>query len=581
MTLKALEKPIKDPPPATNGAAQEQIIAGRPAMGKSSVPEAAEYLGNGPSSRNVPLKQIVRSPFNREIDTKSPEFAEMVDSVRQHGVIQPGVGRPLTLDLEAAKRGAPTIELVIGERRWLASSAAGLATMPLVIRQLTDLEAIELQTIENDKRKDLNPIQEAEKYQQLLEQYGKAGMNKEAAIAKLCQRLGQGKSTVYEALRLLELSGPVQLAVKTGALPPSHAGLLAKLPAEFQPSYARGLAPGKALSPKEDEELEQLVGYVEARDEATGLVPFREAKEIIDSALDEIKKAATYEKTAAEFRKKGGIALTLAVSRAAKQGEYVRLEDYLDDFSGFVREAIKGVKELPQMIMRPLRHDPAKAEMVYRTSALLASLSKAGVKPKKQGGGGSMEDYHRRERERQARERIAKAALKASIDPIRSAAGKRNAKIPWPLFIVAMAGWTARQICQRRGWKANYSNAGKVLADHLAKMPENQMPGLVADILIEKITTAHTGRFQPEFVELGKFYGVDVKEITKKESARLAPPPVKKPEKAAKGKVQTSGTRPAKAKKTQKGLTAAARRKLSEAMKTRWAAGRKVAGVKK
>src|SRR5207253_9935637 len=101
---------------------------------------------------------------------------ELVESIKIHGVVQPGLARPIN--------GGGKIELVIGERRWLASQAAKRPVMPLMMRTLTDVEALELQTIENDKRKDLSPIEEAEKYQQLLEQYGKEGMTKEAGIGK-------------------------------------------------------------------------------------------------------------------------------------------------------------------------------------------------------------------------------------------------------------------------------------------------------------------------------------------------------------------------------------------------------------
>jgi hypothetical protein len=391
---------------------------------------------------------------------------------------------------------------------------------------------------------------------------------------------------VYEALRLLQLAPPVRKAVKAGSLPASHAGLVAKLPVEFQATYAKAIAPGKTLLPKEERALDSLIGYVDFRDEESGLVPFRDAKEIIDSALDDIEKGKAYEKIASEFRKKGGVALTLIESRSDNQRDYVTAGDYLGEFSSYVRDVVKGIKDLPKMIMRPLNHDASKAEMVYEKNGLLAALKKAGVKPRSGTSGTSMVDYNRRERERQARQRIAKAGLKAAIDPIRAAAGKRNAKIPWPLFIVAMAGWTASQICARRGWKANYQNASEMLADHLAKMPENQMPGLVADILIEKVTTAHTGGYQPEFVKLGNFYGVDVKAIQKAAQQKLAPPEKKKPVKAqvqtpgkAKQKVvkppssRKSGTTAGQGKAT--GLSAAGRKKLAAAMKARWAARRK------
>jgi ParB family chromosome partitioning protein len=542
------------------------------------------FATNGANGNKAPelvqraaLKEIVRSRWNREIDTKSPAFAAFVANIKEHGIIQPLICRPLPSALDSERKpGSPRLEIVAGERRWLGAERAGLTDVPVIVRRLSDRDALEQQAIENEQRADLNPIERAEKYQQLLDEYTRTGMKKEDAIAELCKKLSVGKSseigksTVYEALRLLTLPPPIKKALTTGTLPASHAGLIAKLPAEYQPLYAKAIAPGKSLTAAEEREIEELVGWVDARDDDTGLIPFRDAKEIVDSALQDIEKAQAYELVAVEFRKKGGTALSLAESRARNR-DYVTSGDYLGEYSRYVHEAVKGVKELPKMVMQPGRHDPAKPEMVYDRKALLAALKKAGVKPRSQSGGGtSMADYNRREKERQARERIAKAALTAAIAPIREAAGKRNAKIPWPLFIVAMAGWTAGRICERRGWKAKHNNAGKVLAEHLAKMPENQMPGLVADILIDKVTTEHTGHYQPEFVSLGKFYGVDVKAIAKAAEAKQAPPPTKKPQ--AKKEVQTTGKSKGKGE-----LTPAARKKLNDAMKARWAARRKAA----
>lgn len=199
--------------------------------------------------QQIPLAEIMRSPFNRDrsVEAKTEEWKEFVGSIRTHGVIQPIVVRPLPsvwdfptnaagLILGSCRTGKsetpqlnPRYELVVGEGRWLASSEAGLITVPAIVRVLSDREAIELQTIENDKRKDLDPIQKAAKYRQLLEEYRKEPLWAEQAMERLCQKLNKKASTVYEALRLLELPSDIQQAVQSGDLPPAHAGLLSKV----------------------------------------------------------------------------------------------------------------------------------------------------------------------------------------------------------------------------------------------------------------------------------------------------------------------------------------------------------------
>ncbi len=537
----------------------------------------------GPVS--VPVQEVspaemVRSPFNREIDTKSPAFLELVANVQTHGVIQPLLCRPLpsAFDGVANAPGTPRLEIVFGERRWLAASAAKLTTVPVMVRALSDRAALELQTIENDQREDLSPIQQAEKYQQLLEQYGKDGLPKEKAMAELCAKLNKAKATVYEALRLTGLPLEVKELVSSNKLPPSHAGLVTKLPFEHQGMVAQALAPGKNISPERAREIYNLTGHhAEDEEDETGLVSFRNAKDMVDSVLDDIKKAETYEKSANAFREKGGTALTLSESRA-NADDYIGEPDYLSEFSNYVSGLVKSVKELPKKVMRPQRHSPDKSEMVYPKKQLIAALKKAGVKPRTYGGGGgSSTNYAKLERARKDRERIKKAVLGKIIAPIRSAAGKRNAKAPWPLFLSEILGYTAHAVCQTRGWKCDHRNYGEVLSTQVAKLPENQMAGVVADALVAKLTTQHTGSYQPGLLKLGSFYDVDVKAIEKETRKQLEPTAGKtKTQTEKKPKTQASG----KAKATRAKPTAAGRLKLSEAMKARWAARRKDAKQK-
>jgi ParB/RepB/Spo0J family partition protein len=577
----SLASPVESPPAETAGKTSN-------VQHPTSNSERGEGRnGAAPLVQMVGLAEIVRSPFNREIDTKAPAFLELVANVREHGIIQPLIGRalPEAFNQESRKAGNPRIELVAGERRWLAASQAGATTVPVIVRKLNDTEALELQAIENEKRQDLSPIEKAEKYRQLLEQYEKAGLTKEKAIGELCRKLSVGKngelgkSTVYEALRLTKLPAAVKAAVQSGTLPASHAGLIAKLPEELQPKIAKAIAPGRPIANyREEEQLQKETGIdvQYERDPDSGLVSFREAKEIVDDELEQLEQAAKYEAVAVQFRAKGGTALEWAAARKTANN-LISSSDWLSDFGQYVRDLTKGIAAMPKQIMRPQLHEPAKPEMVYRKDELVAALKKSGVKPRGNTRGGTTNtDYRALEKARLERERQKKAILAKLIEPIRTAAAKRNAKIPWPTFLSALLAWSAHSICERRGWKCNYKDADKVVADQVAKMPENQMAGLVADIVIEKLTTAHTGSYQPGLVELGKFYGVDVKAI---EKAALGKTGNRKPETGkAKTKVRASGRAKtaAETSKVQRGgLTAAKRKQLSAAMKARWAARRK------
>ena len=143
---------------------------------------------------------------------------ELADSIRQHGVIQPLLVRPLDNGM---------YQLVAGERRWRASRMAGLMEVPVVIRDLSDHEAMEIALIENLQRKDLNVIEEALGYQQLMEKYD---MTQE----KVAERVGKSRPAVANALRLLNLPEQVIDMVKTGEVTAGHARALLKLDDEVE-----------------------------------------------------------------------------------------------------------------------------------------------------------------------------------------------------------------------------------------------------------------------------------------------------------------------------------------------------------
>ena len=149
-------------------------------------------------------------------------LADLADSIRQHGIIQP---------LTVRKLQSGYYQIIAGERRWRAARMAGLTQVPAVVIEADDRKAMELAMIENLQREDLNPIEEAEGYKVLMEQYG---MTQE----ETAKRVGKSRPAVANAMRLLHLCEPVRAMVEDGRLSGGHARALLPLPAKQQETAA-------------------------------------------------------------------------------------------------------------------------------------------------------------------------------------------------------------------------------------------------------------------------------------------------------------------------------------------------------
>lgn len=165
-----------------------------------------------PADRHLPIEFIVRNPNNPRRDFVEADLADLAASIREHGIIQPVVVRP-----QPGHSGM--FELIAGERRWRAAQRAGLADIPVIIRDVDDKIALELAIIENVQRADLNPIEEAAGYQKLMDEHG-------YTQADLGDVIGKSRSHVANTLRLLKLPASVQGMVGDGALSAGHARAL-------------------------------------------------------------------------------------------------------------------------------------------------------------------------------------------------------------------------------------------------------------------------------------------------------------------------------------------------------------------
>jgi ParB family chromosome partitioning protein len=169
------------------------------------------------SQRKVPIENVIPNPRNPRRIFADAELAELAQSIRERGIIQPIVVR-------AAPGGSKQqYEIIAGERRWRASQRAGLHEVPVVVLEVSDAEALELAIIENIQRADLNPLEEAAGYQALANQYS----HSQDDIASI---VGKSRSHVANTLRLLKLPDSVKIYINEGKLTAGHARALINQP---------------------------------------------------------------------------------------------------------------------------------------------------------------------------------------------------------------------------------------------------------------------------------------------------------------------------------------------------------------
>ena len=219
-------------------------------------------------SSTLPISQIesFRSQPRKNFDEE--KLAELADSIRQHGIIQP---------LTVRKLASGYYQIIAGERRWRAARLAGLTEVPAIVIEADDRKAAELAMIENLQREDLNPIEEAEGFRALTETYG-------MTQAEAAERVGKSRSAVTNALRLLDLDSDVRRMVEEGALSAGHAKAILPLVPAQRKKVAEEIT-RKHLSVRQ---TEQLVRHIQS-EERKGQKP-DEKKEI--SAVDYAAEAA-------------------------------------------------------------------------------------------------------------------------------------------------------------------------------------------------------------------------------------------------------------------------------------------------
>ncbi len=201
-------------------------------------PEPAAPPKNGVT--RLPIEAIHRDTLQPRRHFDEEKLRELTESIKTQGVLQPVLVR----------KDGEGFKLIAGERRWRASQLAGLHEIPAIIREVTEVEAFELALVENLQRADLNPMEEAEGYHRLVEEFG-------LTQEQVAQRVGKERSTVANALRLLGLPEDVKRMVGEGSLSAGHARALLGVPRMPEMTELAQQVAARKLSVRDTEKLVQ------------------------------------------------------------------------------------------------------------------------------------------------------------------------------------------------------------------------------------------------------------------------------------------------------------------------------------
>jgi ParB family chromosome partitioning protein len=167
---------------------------------------------SGPGAQEVEIGRLVPSRYQPRHGGSEKSLEELADSIRQHGIVQPIVVAP----------HGEKLEILAGERRWRAASLAGLGKVPVVYRDSSDQDRLEVALVENLQREDLNALDAAEAYARLREEF-------HLSQDQIAERVGKDRTTVANAIRLLKLPASVREKIREGSLSAGHAKALAAL----------------------------------------------------------------------------------------------------------------------------------------------------------------------------------------------------------------------------------------------------------------------------------------------------------------------------------------------------------------
>ena len=250
--------------------------------------------------RDVPIDQVVPSPLQPRLQFIESPLDDLMESIRQHGIIQ-----PLIVRLVDGK-----LELIAGERRWRASKKLGLATVPVIEREASDRDVLEMALIENLQREDLNPLEEAAGYVRLAKEFSL----KQDEIAT---RVGKSRASVANAMRLLDLHHDVQLLVAQARLTVGHAKAILAIKDQDTQLLVADQIIRRQLTVRAAEKLTQ--SYLNSNPDETGEAKKAPAAREVDIHVRAITN-----------RLREHLATHVAIQHSSKKGK-IEIEYYGDD----------------------------------------------------------------------------------------------------------------------------------------------------------------------------------------------------------------------------------------------------------
>jgi len=278
---------------------------GGAALGRGLASLIPQRDGPASSVLDVPLSRVVPNPHQPRHHWDDADLEDLAASIREHGVLQPVL---VTETIDG-------YQLIAGERRVRAARLAGLDRIPALVRQLADRDQLEVALVENVQRSDLDPIDEALAYRQLIDEFG-------LTQERVAERVGKARATIANTLRLLDLHAAVQAAIAAGRITEGHGRALGGLPVDGQAQVLATVV-GQGLSVRQAEELVRRLREPRATREPA-------AKPRLDAELERVEE---------DLRQRLGTKVSLTRSR---KGGRIVIEYYSDEELGRLYDRLIG-----------------------------------------------------------------------------------------------------------------------------------------------------------------------------------------------------------------------------------------------
>lgn len=223
--LSALMADISVPSDAPEASENQPPLETKsvPTYGWAPAPKKAELESEKRAIQFISIARLTRNPDQPRKQFDRLELEELTKSIKEKGLLQPILVRPLPESERSRVSKKADYQIVAGERRWQASLKAGLSSMPVLIRDLTDREVLEIGVVENVQRSDLSPMEEARAYKALMEDFGRTQ-------ADVSEAVGKSRPHVANLIKFLDLPQRVQMHISRGRLSTGHAKALANVP---------------------------------------------------------------------------------------------------------------------------------------------------------------------------------------------------------------------------------------------------------------------------------------------------------------------------------------------------------------